>query len=92
MTECDDELLTAVTKLSSDNDILAEFQTDDNELEGEDVINEPPSKRPSKEELCHAIDVLETFSLFAEVDIDSFKSNVTNISRTMVINYLKSAL
>ena len=82
MTECDDELLTAGTKLPSDSDILAEFQPDENELEEEDevMIDEPPPKRPSKQELCHAIDVLQTCSLFVEVAIDSLKSNVRNIS------------
>ena len=38
-----------------------------------------PPKRPSKQELCHAM--LQTFSLFSEVDIDSFKSNLRKISR-----------
>ena len=72
VAECDDELLTADTELPSDSDILAEFWPDagqsgpdDNELEEEDkvVIDEPAPKRPSKQELCHAIDVLRTFSL-----------------------------
>ena len=45
MTECDDELLTADTKLPSDSDILAEFQPDENELEEENevMIDEPLS-------------------------------------------------
>ena len=77
MVECDDELLTADTELPSDADIIAEFQpnsNDDQEEEDEDevVIDEPPLKRPSKLELIHAMDVLQTFSLFVGVDVDSF--------------------
>ena len=34
-----------------------------------------------KQDLCHAIDVLQTFSLFERVDHDSFKTNIKNISR-----------
>ena len=67
MTECDqlcdDDLLTPDTGLPSDSDILAKFQLDDNELEEEDevVFDEPPPKRPSKQELCHAVDVLLSY-------------------------------
>ena len=48
------------------------FQPDDNELKEEDeiVIDEPSPKRPSKQELCHTIDLLLTFSLIVEVDIN----------------------
>jgi len=66
--ECDDELLTADTELTSDSDILAEFPPSDDE-------------RPSKQDLCHAIDVLLTFSLFVRVDHDSFKTNIKTILR-----------
>ena len=52
-----------------------------NEDEDEVEIDEPPPKRPSKHELCHAIDVLRMFSLLVEVDIDSLKSTVRNLSR-----------
>ena len=81
--ECDDELLTADTELTSDSDILAEFRPSDDELEEDDevFIEEPPPKRPSKQDLCQAIDLLQTFSLFVLVDHDSFKTNIKNISR-----------
>ena len=81
--ECDDELLTADTELTSDSGILAEFWPSDDELEEDDevFIEEPPPKRPSKQDLGHAIDVLQTFSLFVRVDHDSFKTNIKNISR-----------
>ena len=80
--ECDDELLTADTELRSDSDILAEFRPSDDELEEDEVfIEEPPPKRPSNQDLCHAIDVLQTFSLFVRVDHDSFKTKIKNISR-----------
>ena len=51
--ECDDELLTADTELTSDSDILAEFRPSDDELEEDDevFIEEPPPKRPSKQDL-----------------------------------------
>ena len=54
--ECDDELLTADTEPTSDSDILAEFRPSDDELEEDDevFIEEPPPKRPSKQDLCHA--------------------------------------
>ena len=43
--ECDDELLTADTELTSDSDILAEFRPSDDELEEDEVfIEEPPPK------------------------------------------------
>jgi len=51
------------------------------------VIDELPPKRPSKHELCQAIDVLRTFSLPVEVDIDSSKSNVRKLSRIIDSNY-----
>ena len=82
--ECDDELLTADTELPSDADIIAEFQSnrnEDQEDEDEVVTDEPPPKRPSKQELSNAMDVLQTFSLFVGVDVDMFKSNIKNISR-----------
>ena len=86
--ECDDELLTADTELPSDVDIIAEFQPNSNgdqeqeeDDENEVVTDEPPPKRPSKQELSHAMDVLQTFSLFVGVDVNSFKSNIKNISR-----------
>ena len=81
--EYDDELLTADTELTSDSDILAEFQPSDDEVKKDDevFIEEPPPKRPSKQDLCHTIDVLQTFSLFVQVDHDSFKTNIKNISR-----------
>ena len=84
MIECDDELLTADTELPSDADIIAEFQSnrnEDQEDEDEVVTDEPPPKRPSKQELSNAMDVLQTFSLFVGVDVDMFKSNIKNISR-----------
>ena len=48
----------------------------------------PPLKRPSKQEMCHAIDVLQKFSLFSEVAIDSFKSTVRTISKIINSNRL----
>ena len=48
------------------------------------MIDEPPPKQ----ELCHAIHVLQTISLFTEVDIDSFKSKIRNISRIIESNRL----
>ena len=54
-----------------------ELRTFDDEV----FIEEPPPKRPSKQDLCHAIDVLQTFSLIVRVDHDYFKTNIKNISR-----------
>lgn len=79
MIGCDEEHLTGDTKPPTDSDILAEFQPDDNELEEDEVlIDELPPKRPSKHELCHAIGMLQIFSLFVERDTNSFKSNLGN--------------
>lgn len=88
MIICDDEFLTADTELPSDSDILAEFRRDENELEEEDevLIDEPPPKRPSKHKRCHAIGVLQTFSLFIEVETDSFKTNLRKLSRMIDSN------
>lgn len=88
MIICDDEFLTADTELPSDSDILAEFRRDENELEEEDevLIDEPPPKRPSKHELCHTMGVLQTFSLFIEVETDSFKTNLRKLSRMIDSN------
>lgn len=88
MIICDDEFLTADTELPSDSDILAEFRRDENELEEEDevLIDEPPPKRPSKHKRCHAIGVLQTFSLFIEVETDSFKTNLRKLSRMVDSN------
>lgn len=92
MIECDDDLLTADTELPSDSDILAEFRVDDKELEealeedDEVFIDEPPPKRPSRHELCQAIDVLQTFGLFVEVEMDSFKTNLRKLSRIVDSN------
>lgn len=88
MIICDDEFLTADTELPSDSDILAEFRRDENELEEEDevLIDEPPPKRPSKHELCHTMGVLQTFSLFIEVETDSFKTNLRKLSRMVDSN------
>lgn len=88
MIICDDEFLTADTELPSDSDILAEFRRDENELEEEDevLIDEPPPKRPSKHKRCHAIGMLQTFSLFIEVETDSFKTNLRKLSRMVNSN------
>ena len=63
---------SADTKLPSDADIIAEFQPNSNkdqEEEDEVVTDEPPTKRPSKQVLSHAMDVLQTSSLFVGVDV-----------------------
>ena len=50
------------------------------------LIDEPSPKRPSKHELCHAMGVLQTFSLFIEVETDSFKTNLRKLSRMIDSN------
>lgn len=76
--ECD-ELLTADTELPSDADIIAAFQPNSNqdqeeeeEDEDEVVTEEPPPRQPSRQELSHAVDVLQT--LFVGLDVNSFTS------------------
>ena len=80
--------------MPSDSGILAEFPSNNNGPKEEDevVIYEPPPKRPSKQELCDAIAVLQTLSLSVEVYIDSFKSNLRNISRIIDSNRLVEKL
>lgn len=80
MIECDDELLTADTELPRDADIIAEFQPNSNEDQEEEeeeeeelVTDEPPPKYPSRQELSHAMDMLQTFSLFVRVDVQHQK-------------------
>ena len=48
------------------------------------IVDEVVIEPLPKQELGHAIHALQTFSLFAEVDIDSFKSSIRNISRIIV--------
>ena len=70
-----------VSQVSETANRSALLSHDELEEDDEVFIEEPPPKRPSKQDLCHAIDVLQTFSLFVRVDHDSFKTNIKNISR-----------
>ena len=99
MTECDDELQTADTELLNDSDILAEFRSnaghsgpDDNDLEEEDEVllmsrsqNAPQNKNCAAPLTCYERSV---WGLSVEVDIDSFTSNIRNISRIIDSNRL----
>ena len=71
--DTDQNLLTSDMGSLTDEDILAEFKTDDveqedseDELEGLEVQLENCPKRPTTSEVRQAIDTLATYSLFVE--------------------------
>ena len=89
VVERDDNEATFEADSLTDEDILAEFNHSDANVEKEDemdndeivIVDEPP-KPPTQCELRHAISVLNTFSFFADdVHLDNLRKSSRNISQ-----------
>ena len=87
VVERDDDEATFEADSLTDEDILAEFNHSDANVEKEDemdndeivIVDEPP-KPPTQCELRHAISVLNTFSFFADdVHLDKSTRNISQI-------------
>ena len=77
--ECDDDAATFEADPLTDEDILSEFNHSADAKTG--IVDEPP-KPPKQRELHHAIDVLNTFSLFADdAHLDNLRKSTKNISQ-----------
>ena len=89
VVERDDDEATFEADSLTDEDILAEFNHSDANVEKEDemdndeivIVDELP-KPPTQCELRHAISVLNTFSFFADdVHLDNLRKSTRNISQ-----------